>query len=99
MNQLSLKGKLVGLLSIALLSLAIVGAIGWLGLVGTSNALAEVGKNRLPSVLGLEMVNEGTSSVLASTRRVAFFENDYHAQDKVAAEIREKANVWKRVNN
>ena len=98
MRQLSLKAKLISLLSIALLSLAIVGAIGWFGLVGTSNALAEVGKVRLPSVLGLEMVNEGAASILASTRRVAFFENDFHAQDKFAAEIKEKADIWKRVN-
>ncbi|MGQ0598154.1 methyl-accepting chemotaxis protein [Aquabacterium sp.] len=98
MNQLSLKAKLISLLSIALLSLAIVGAVGWLGLVGTSSALAEVGKNRMPSVLGLEMVNEGSASLLASTRRVAFFENDYRAQDKFAAEIKEKASIWKRVN-
>jgi len=98
MSQLSLKAKLISLLSIALLSLAIVGAVGWLGLVGTSSALAEVGKVRLPSVLGLEMVNEGSASLLASTRRVAFFENDYRAQDKFAAEIKEKASIWKRVN-
>ena len=97
MNQFSLKAKLISLLSIALLSLAIVGAIGWFGLVGTSNALNEVGKVRLPSVLGLEMVNEGSASILASTRRVAFYENDYRAQDKFAAEIKEKAAIWKRV--
>ncbi|MBI3382225.1 MAG: MCP four helix bundle domain-containing protein [Aquabacterium sp.] len=99
MNQLSLKAKLIGLLSVALLALAIVGAVGWSGLIATSGSLSEVGKNRLPSVLGLEMMNEAQTAIAAANRLVAFSENDYQAQTKFAGSVKEKDVVWKRAED
>ncbi|WP_081961139.1 methyl-accepting chemotaxis protein [Aquabacterium sp. NJ1] len=97
MTNLSLKAKLVGLLTISVLALCLVGAIGWVALGGTSESIAELGKNRLPSVLSLEMVNETNSTIMADTRKVAFYENDYHAQDKIVAILKDKQEVWKRL--
>ncbi|MGE5452091.1 MAG: methyl-accepting chemotaxis protein [Acidobacteriota bacterium] len=96
MNHLSLKAKLISLLSIALLTVAVVGAVGWSGLVNTSASLAEVGKVRLPSVLGLEMINEAQTAISSANRLVAFYENETQAQAKFAASVKEKEAVWKR---
>ncbi len=98
MNQLSLKAKLIGLLSVALLALAIVGAVGWSGLITTAGSLSEVGKVRLPSVLGLEMINEAQTAISATNRLVAFYENDYQAQSKFADSVKDKEAVWKRAD-
>ena len=48
MNNLSLKAKLISLLAVALLALALVGSVGWSGLINTASSLSEVGKVRLP---------------------------------------------------
>ncbi|HEX5355836.1 MAG TPA: methyl-accepting chemotaxis protein [Aquabacterium sp.] len=96
MNNLSLKAKLVGLLTVALLALALVGAVGWSGLVKTAGSLSEVGKVRLPSVLGLEMINEAQTAITAANRLVAFYENDTQAQTRFAESAKNKDTVWKR---
>ncbi len=96
MNQLSLKAKLISLIAIALLALLIVGAAGWTGMANTANALVEVGKVRLPSVLGLEIMNEAQTAIASANRLVAFYENDYQAQSKFADQLKDKDDTWKR---
>ncbi len=96
MNNLSLKAKLISLLAVALLALALVGSVGWSGLINTASSLSEVGKVRLPSVLGLEMINEAQTAISAANRLVAFYENDYQAQAKFADSVKEKDTIWKR---
>jgi methyl-accepting chemotaxis protein len=98
MNNLTLKAKLFGLLGVSLLALLIVGAIGWIGLVNTAASVNEIGKVRLPSVLGLEIINEGQTALRSNIRRVAQFQNDYRAQEQFAAAIKEDAEIWKRVD-
>jgi len=98
MNNLTLKAKLFGLLGVSLLALLIVGAIGWIGLVNTAASVNEIGKVRLPSVLGLEIVNEGQTALRSNIRKVAQYENDYAAQEQLAAVVKEDAEIWKRVD-
>ena len=52
---------------VALITL-IVGALGWRGVTHTNEALAEVATNRLPSVLGLEMMNEALTAIQRAER-------------------------------
>ncbi len=99
MNNLSLKAKLISLVSIALLALAMVGFVGWNGLVHTADSLTEVGTVRMPSVLGLQIVNEGQTAVDATNRAVAFFENDNQAQARFAEKLKNKEVVWKRIES
>ncbi|HZW26068.1 MAG TPA: MCP four helix bundle domain-containing protein, partial [Gallionella sp.] len=99
MNNLTLKAKLFGLLGVSLLALLIVGAIGWIGLVNTAASVNEIGKVRLPSVLGLEIVNEGQTALRSNIRRVAQFQGDYQAQEQFAAALKEDAEIWKRVED
>jgi methyl-accepting chemotaxis protein len=97
MKIMTLKAKLFGLLAVALTALLAVGAVGWIGVTNTAESVLEIGKVRLPSVLGLEMINEGQTAISASNRRVAFFENDYKAQAKLAEELQNQAEVWRRI--
>ncbi|MFA6014643.1 MAG: methyl-accepting chemotaxis protein [Gallionellaceae bacterium] len=98
MNNLTLKAKLFGLLGVALLALLIVGAIGWIGLVNTAASVNEIGKVRLPSILGLEIVNEGQTALRSNIRKVAQYENDYSAQEQFVAVIKEDAEIWQRID-
>ncbi len=97
MNKLTLKAKLIGLLTAALLALLIVGAVGWIGLVNTAASVEAIGRNNLPSVLGLEIINEGQTAIANSDRKVAFWENDYKSQARFAEELRDKEAIWKRI--
>jgi methyl-accepting chemotaxis protein len=96
-KNISLKVKLFTLLGVALLALLMVGAIGWMGLSNTGAAVNEIGLNRLPSVVGLEIVNEGQTAIRSENRHVAFFENDYKAQAKFAESLKSRDDIWKRI--
>ena len=98
MKNISLKARLIGLLLVALLAMLMVGITGWLGLEKTSESVMEIGKVRLPSVLGLELINEGQTAVRSNNRSVAFFENDYKAQAEFAKVIKNREEVWKRID-
>ncbi|MFT3859159.1 MAG: methyl-accepting chemotaxis protein [Aquabacterium sp.] len=97
MNQLSLKAKLIALVAIALLALGLVGAVGWAGLVNTAESLNEVGKVRMPSVLGLQIVNEGQTAISAVNGEVAFHENEQNARESFALSLKAKDETWKRI--
>ena len=97
MSKWTLKAKLIGLLSVSLLALALVGAVGWIGLGKTADSLIEVGKVRMPSVLGLEILNEAQTAARSNNRLAAQYENDYKAQDIYADVLKEREAIWKRV--
>ena len=99
MNNLTLKAKLFGLLAVALLALLVVGAIGWIGLVNTAASVNEIGKVRLPSIVGLGIMNEGQTAVRSNIRKAAQYENDYKAQDQFATILKEDEEIWKRIEH
>ena len=98
MNNFTLKAKLFSLVGVALAALLIVGAVGWTGISKLGASVDEVGKVRLPSVLGLEMINEGHASVLSFDRLAAFYENDYKAQNEYANVLKLREEKWKQVD-
>ncbi|MGZ8181893.1 MAG: HAMP domain-containing methyl-accepting chemotaxis protein [Methylobacter sp.] len=98
MNNWTLRAKLIGLLTVSLAALVLVGAVGWIGLESTAASLVEVGKNRMPSVLGLEIINEAQTAVRSSARKIAQYENDYKAQDKFANIQKENKEIWARID-
>jgi methyl-accepting chemotaxis protein len=95
MNNMTLKTKLFGLISVALLGIFIVGAAGWVGLSSTAESVNEIGKVRLPSILSLKIIDEGQASIRSLNRRIAFFENDAKVQAAdYAAELKKKDQIW-----
>jgi methyl-accepting chemotaxis protein len=52
----------------------------------------------LPSVLGLEIINEGQTAIQSSNRWSLTWENDYRAQDKFANVLNLKKDVWARID-
>ncbi|MDX8399306.1 MAG: methyl-accepting chemotaxis protein [Gallionellaceae bacterium] len=98
MNNLTLKAKLFTLMGVSILALLAVGVFGWMGLMGTSASVAEIGKVRLPSVLGLEMMHEGQTATRAINRYAAFFENDYNSQAEYARVLKIREQRWAQID-
>ena len=98
MKNMTIKLKLILLVTLAAISLVIVGLVGNSGITNVGNAATEIGEVNLPSVLGLEIVNEGQTAIRATNREAPFYENDYKAQDKFASVLKKKAEVWQRID-
>jgi methyl-accepting chemotaxis protein len=95
--SLSVRAKLTLLIAIALTALAATGLAGWAGIRGTTAAIKEIGEVRLPSVLGLEIVNEGQTAVRSTNLTTAIYENDYEAHGKFADVLKKRKEVWDRI--
>lgn len=78
-KNMSLKMKLGLLVGVAVLALLAVAAAGLSAARIGSGAVNEIGMNRLPSVLGLEIMNEGQTAVRSNSLTTAIYENDYQA--------------------
>ena len=97
-KDLSIKWKMLSLLIVVLAALITVGAIGFSGITQVGAAMDEVGQVRLPSVHGLEIINEGQTAVKAANLSVAVYENDYAAQDKFAAVVDARHTAWANID-
>jgi len=97
MNQMSVKAKLTMLLLMAVAALFAVGLTGWMGIRSLTADMKEIGENRMPSILGLEIVNEGQTAVRSTNLSTAIWENDYKSQDKFADVLKKRKEVWVRV--
>ncbi|MBI1906836.1 MAG: MCP four helix bundle domain-containing protein [Rhodocyclales bacterium] len=82
LNSMTVKAKLISLILLGLILMGAVGGAGWDGLRGTSESLEEVGVVRLPSVQGLLMMSEGQTAVRSANRWALTWENDYAAQQR-----------------
>ena len=98
MTNMTVKAKLIVLLAVAIAALFATGMAGWLGISNVTSSLNEIGQVRLPSILGLDIVNEGQTAIRSENRRVAFFENDYSSQDKYTASLKAKEAIWQRID-
>jgi len=98
MKNMTIKLKLILLVSLAAIALVVVGLVGNNGISNVGTAAMEVGEVNLPSIIGLGIVNEGQTAIRATNREAPFYENDYHSQDKFAAVLKKKAEVWQRID-
>ncbi len=96
MNNLSLKARLFLLVGAAILALVTVAGAGMTAARSGAAAVHEIGDVRLPSVLGLEILNEAQTAIRATTLSTAIWENDYQAQSKFAEVLKQKKEVWAR---
>jgi methyl-accepting chemotaxis protein len=97
MKDLSVKAKLALLLVIALIAVSAVGVVGWMGIRMAGADLKELGEVRMPSILGLEIVNEGQTAVRSTNLSTAILENDYKAHGKFADVLKKRKEVWDRI--
>jgi methyl-accepting chemotaxis protein len=97
-SSMTVKAKLILLLTVAIVASVLVGLAGGMGLKDTSDSIHEIGGNRLPSILGLEMVKNSRTAIQSTARRIAFYENDYHSQDNFADALKTLDRHWARLD-
>ncbi|MBA5685622.1 HAMP domain-containing methyl-accepting chemotaxis protein [Rugamonas apoptosis] len=96
--QLTVKAKISALLAVAVLALLAVMMVAFMGLKKQSEMLNEVGRNRMPSVQGLQMINEGQTALRSSSRGMEALA-PYPAQwGEVGEILKRKQNAWARVD-
>jgi methyl-accepting chemotaxis protein len=67
-KNISLKMKLMsGFISVAVIA-AVIGGVGYWGMKSINDSLTEVGEVRLPSIVGLSMMNEAKSAIQRAER-------------------------------
>ncbi len=81
MKNLTVKAKLSLLMIIAVLALLITSVVGIYGLKNTTDVITDLGEQRMPFVSSLTTMKSARVSVQSIARRVAFFENNYAAQN------------------
>ena len=93
-KNMTVRAKLIALLSIAIVALTVVGMAGWRGLEGTSASIDEIGTNKLPSVEGLGMMQQAQTALNLNALQAAIWETNYHANDHFAQVVKDQKDIW-----
>lgn len=97
MSNLSIKTRLIVLVAIALVSLAAVSVAGIYGMNKGSEAVKELGWNRLPSVVGLMEMARGQMEIRIQNRSALLLETNYQAQKKFADILEKKRAAYAQI--
>lgn len=97
-SGMTVRSKLVLLLTAAIGTSVLIGIAGTLGLRETTDSIVEVADVRMPSILGLEIMHEGQTAVRATSRWVIGWEHDNRAQAKIAEALRKRGEIWARID-
>lgn len=95
--NLTVKAKLGILLVVAAIALIAVSLIGFNGLRNDAEMLNEVGVVRLPSVLGLQIVNEGQTDVDLHNRQIESLAPYPEQYAEIAGILKDKQATWTRI--
>jgi len=96
--KMTIRAKLIFLLTIAIGITVVIGAIAVLGLRDTNSAMHEIGSVRLPSVVGLHMIAEGQTAIRSANRDVLVLQSSPKAREKFAAIVKERQDIWARID-
>jgi len=95
-KNMTVKTKLILLLAVAIASSILIGIAAELGLRETSASIHEIGVVRMPSVLGLEIVNEGQTAIRAANRLVSTLQA-HPSVGNFNDIVKNKKDVWERI--
>ncbi|PHV06722.1 methyl-accepting chemotaxis protein [Janthinobacterium sp. BJB412] len=93
LNNLTVKSKIIGLIAVAVLALALVVLIAFLGMRKQADMLDEVGRNRMPSVQSLQTMNEAKTALRSANRAVDSMATYFTEPKDVAHEVKRKAEI------
>ena len=96
--SLGLAKKLAVLVLAGLVALAVVAVEGIIGLRSSGEMIEEIAKNRMPSVLGLEIVNEGQTAIRAENRLVALLILQAAKPEEIGKIVQKKSKIWQRID-
>jgi methyl-accepting chemotaxis protein len=92
MKNMGIKTKLIGGFSLVALITLVVGIVGWTGISSTDEALREVAIVRVPSIEGLQIMNEAQTAISRFERILVYEKNPEHVARNSAGLVE----AWKR---
>jgi methyl-accepting chemotaxis protein len=95
LNNMTLRSKLILLLSIAVIATVVTTLVGREGLSRADAALREVGTVRMPSVVGLFQMQVGQTEIRGNNLTAAIWENDFKAQGHFSKLLTVRQQNWK----
>jgi methyl-accepting chemotaxis protein len=98
-SKITVKTKIYLLLLVGISALALLMFIAYSGLRTQSDMLNELGHNRLPSVLSLQIINEGQTAVRSASRAISSSSAGLESADFVAQQLKTKEAAWKRIED
>jgi methyl-accepting chemotaxis protein len=93
-SDVKVRTKILMLLAVAVAALAAVVVLAFSGLKAQGDMLAELGRNRMPSVQSLQAVSEGQTAIRSANRAVDTIAAYPDEVDSVAHEIKRKQEIW-----
>ena len=96
---MSIKSRLITLICFALFSVCGVGAVGLWAAAQIGAALHDAVDVSMPSILGLEIIDQAQTDLVRTSLEAAIWENDYSpgAKTNFAGTLARKADAWKRI--
>ncbi|MTV39497.1 HAMP domain-containing methyl-accepting chemotaxis protein [Duganella radicis] len=98
LSTLQVRTKILMLLAVAVAALVVVVLIAFAGMKTQSDMLAEIGKNRMPSVQALQAISEGQTALRSASRAIdamAVYPDDVAG---VSHELKRKQEAWARID-
>ncbi|NRR33588.1 MCP four helix bundle domain-containing protein [Oxalobacteraceae bacterium] len=95
--NLTVRTKIIALIVTAILALLLVMLIAFAGLRNQSDMLNELGKNRLPSVQSLQVINEAQTALRSASRAIDSLSQYPEQHEEVAQQLKNKQAANERV--
>jgi methyl-accepting chemotaxis protein len=96
--KLTVRTKILALIAVAVLALLLVVVIAFQGLKKEGEMLAEIGRNRMPSVQALMTINEGKTGIRSSNRAAEAGASYPENTAEIAQQIKRRAEIFTQID-
>jgi len=96
---MSVKKRLITLVSVLLLGLIIVGAISLNSAISSSNSMHQIGERRIPALLALSNLNVERMNIRAQTLEVLTLESATNVQERLSIIKQQREKSWAVIDN
>ncbi|WP_332853216.1 methyl-accepting chemotaxis protein [Duganella sp. S19_KUP01_CR8] len=97
-SSITVRTKILTLIAVAVLALLLVMVIAFQGLKKESEMLAEIGKNRLPSVQALMAINEGKTAIRSANRGADVVAMSPEDTAEIAQQIKRRGEIFAEID-
>jgi PAS domain S-box-containing protein len=97
MNNITIKARILILVVVAVGAIAAIGLIGNQAIVNNAGTISRFTRNLVPSLVDIHTVSEGRALLHRATLQAAVWENNYRAQDKFADIVKQKTELWLKI--
>jgi methyl-accepting chemotaxis protein len=98
LSTLQVRTKILILLAVAVLALVTIVGVAFTGLKTQGEMLAQIGRNRMPSVQALQAISEGQTALRSASRSIDSTSQYADEMDNIPHEIQRKQEIWANID-